>query len=452
MNTSQKSNPYFTLRKKTQQPSVKAAESAEQESKHPLDDEQKLFEILEHLSHQQDELTIKNLYPSETPTPLTEAPAQTMWFEPHETESPTDSTSGRTELEADPMGVSEQEMIEILDHLSQQADTLEVTSPESSTSSGSGVEPTSQIEWFSSSTQEHTSHLSAPNFAESSTDSLEVSDQDVIGALHQLADQTEELTEDLIVNELSYLEDSQERPTLGDTPQFENTSASDVQDSPSGSLFSGNLLARLGLTSLAVTGGGVGVWLAASMLSPSANDPELEKTAVGRSELDSNESPEITATVAAPALDSLEPQFNSPAIQSPNAPSKAPTPVAPQLEPDAAATSPQASGANQLATAPEKTPDPHTAVSNLVQEKPLTAEDLKGLSDWDLTLLRNEIYARHGRHFLEPELQQYFEAQSWYQPRHVPGKFPVSRLSSLEIRNAIFIREYQNTHEKFYRW
>jgi hypothetical protein len=41
---------------------------------------------------------------------------------------------------------------------------------------------------------------------------------------------------------------------------------------------------------------------------------------------------------------------------------------------------------------------------------------LHGLSLNELRLLRNEIYARHGRQFQAPWLSQYFFSQPWYQP------------------------------------
>jgi hypothetical protein len=84
--------------------------------------------------------------------------------------------------------------------------------------------------------------------------------------------------------------------------------------------------------------------------------------------------------------------------------------------------------------------------SHFASHRLLALGDLQGLSRWDLKIRRNEIYARHGRQFTEPELQQYFENQSWYQPRYAPHEFSASLLSPIELSNAIFIREYQRTH------
>ncbi|MFB2771470.1 YARHG domain-containing protein [Pelatocladus sp. BLCC-F211] len=82
----------------------------------------------------------------------------------------------------------------------------------------------------------------------------------------------------------------------------------------------------------------------------------------------------------------------------------------------------------------------------LFQQRLLTSADLKGRNGKELTLMRNEIYARHGRRFKEQKLQSYFESQSWYQPRYALGEFPDSILSQIELKNAVMIREYQRIH------
>ncbi len=81
-----------------------------------------------------------------------------------------------------------------------------------------------------------------------------------------------------------------------------------------------------------------------------------------------------------------------------------------------------------------------------IQERLITSAELQGRSGWELTLMRNEIYARHGRRFKELKLQRHFESQSWYQPRYAPEEFPSSILSSTELKNAIMIREFQRIH------
>ena len=47
----------------------------------------------------------------------------------------------------------------------------------------------------------------------------------------------------------------------------------------------------------------------------------------------------------------------------------------------------------------------------------ISEQDLEGLSDWELYIARNEIYARHGRGFKNKDLQEYFGSKSWYVER-----------------------------------
>jgi serine/threonine protein kinase, bacterial len=68
----------------------------------------------------------------------------------------------------------------------------------------------------------------------------------------------------------------------------------------------------------------------------------------------------------------------------------------------------------------------------------LTETDLEGKSSWDLRIMRNEIFARHGRRFKKPELRNYFMKQSWYNPQ-----FDEVRLTEIERKNVEFLRSYE---------
>ncbi|MCD6360425.1 MAG: YARHG domain-containing protein [Armatimonadetes bacterium] len=87
-------------------------------------------------------------------------------------------------------------------------------------------------------------------------------------------------------------------------------------------------------------------------------------------------------------------------------------------------------------------PPPPVAGEILPQsnDRYLTNADLAGLSNWQLTLARNEIYARHGRPFNNPNIRAYFQSTGWYRPNPA---FSESWLSQTESRNASFIRDYQ---------
>lgn len=56
-------------------------------------------------------------------------------------------------------------------------------------------------------------------------------------------------------------------------------------------------------------------------------------------------------------------------------------------------------------------------------QKKITQKQLAGLTSEQLSRARNEIYARHGRRFKTPELQQYFDSREWYVPQYSPEEF-----------------------------
>ncbi|MCR5673809.1 MAG: YARHG domain-containing protein [Lachnospiraceae bacterium] len=68
----------------------------------------------------------------------------------------------------------------------------------------------------------------------------------------------------------------------------------------------------------------------------------------------------------------------------------------------------------------------------------LDKNDLKNMSDEQLRLAINEIYARHGRKFKSSDLQDYFNSRSWYSPKYEPDEFDrkqTSILSDVELKN-----------------
>ena len=73
-------------------------------------------------------------------------------------------------------------------------------------------------------------------------------------------------------------------------------------------------------------------------------------------------------------------------------------------------------------------------------QRRVTNADLSGYSYWQLTLMRNEIYARHGRQFDNSHIRGHFNRQGWYRPSH---HYRESHLNRLERDNAAAIRNYQ---------
>ena len=77
----------------------------------------------------------------------------------------------------------------------------------------------------------------------------------------------------------------------------------------------------------------------------------------------------------------------------------------------------------------------------------LTYQYIAGLSQQDLMLARNEIFARHGRIFNDPDVRNYFESQIWYYGYIEPEDFTDTMLSDIEKDNIAFIQEYENAGE-----
>lgn len=83
------------------------------------------------------------------------------------------------------------------------------------------------------------------------------------------------------------------------------------------------------------------------------------------------------------------------------------------------------------------TPPPASGAGLVLPEsstRRLTRVDLAGLTREQLTLARNEIFARHGRRFARADLRAHFEQFDWYTPVDRP-----SRLSPIELENVALI-------------
>ena len=107
------------------------------------------------------------------------------------------------------------------------------------------------------------------------------------------------------------------------------------------------------------------------------------------------------------------------------------------------------SGLLATATTPSATPD--ATIGDMSEyilpysnTRPLTNADLNGLTSDLLRLARNEIYARYGRQFNDPELRAYFNSKSWYANI---VKLPLGtepELTELEKNNIEMIQEYES--------
>ena len=66
----------------------------------------------------------------------------------------------------------------------------------------------------------------------------------------------------------------------------------------------------------------------------------------------------------------------------------------------------------------------------------ISANEVRMLSENKMTLALNEIYARHGRQFVTPEIQAYFNSKSWYHGTIPAANFDEGSLSTIERANV----------------
>lgn len=76
-----------------------------------------------------------------------------------------------------------------------------------------------------------------------------------------------------------------------------------------------------------------------------------------------------------------------------------------------------------------------------------SSSDFGGLSDWELYVARNEIFARHGRAFRNADLARYFSRKSWYVSRYSSEEFDSmpSPLNDYEKKNADALLAYEKS-------
>lgn len=72
----------------------------------------------------------------------------------------------------------------------------------------------------------------------------------------------------------------------------------------------------------------------------------------------------------------------------------------------------------------------------------LTDGEISTLTDDELQMAINEIYARHGRRFQDSGIQAYFDEKSWYLGTTDPDSFDESVLSDVELTNIQVLSAY----------
>lgn len=97
----------------------------------------------------------------------------------------------------------------------------------------------------------------------------------------------------------------------------------------------------------------------------------------------------------------------------------------------------------------ENTPEPVPYLPGKYPEasqRRLTRSDIQGMSEREIQIMKDEIYARYGYEFhTNPEMVEYFNSQAWY--REIPnktrdsGSILHSSMSHVEKSNIIFLRQ-----------
>lgn len=108
----------------------------------------------------------------------------------------------------------------------------------------------------------------------------------------------------------------------------------------------------------------------------------------------------------------------------------------------------------------QSTPSPAKSIAPLtttsvntyfwLSQRLVTDADLDGKDGFELDIMRNSIFASHGRRFDTPELQYYFNNQPWYRPKYSSQGFPPKLLSKFEQQNVDYINTYQDRYRLRY--
>lgn len=73
----------------------------------------------------------------------------------------------------------------------------------------------------------------------------------------------------------------------------------------------------------------------------------------------------------------------------------------------------------------------------------LDASDIANLSSDQIQMAVNEIYARHGRKFMDDSVRAYFESKSWYSGTVEPEQFDISVFNKYETANLEYLLSHK---------
>ena len=87
-------------------------------------------------------------------------------------------------------------------------------------------------------------------------------------------------------------------------------------------------------------------------------------------------------------------------------------------------------------------PQPDYSYYGMDSAGAINASDLANMTQTDLYIMRNEVFALRGRKFDDPFLRAVFSFTNWYSPTYEPEEFP-DVLSSVEKANVSTIQSVE---------
>ena len=80
---------------------------------------------------------------------------------------------------------------------------------------------------------------------------------------------------------------------------------------------------------------------------------------------------------------------------------------------------------------------------NILSNRRLSEADLAGMSNKELEIMRNSIYARYGYKFKREDLLDYFSQYSWYNPTTSDMGAIYNQMNDNEKYNIDFIKSHE---------
>jgi len=90
-------------------------------------------------------------------------------------------------------------------------------------------------------------------------------------------------------------------------------------------------------------------------------------------------------------------------------------------------------------------PDPDKGYDTVLSEREISESELYGKSAWELSIMRNSIYARHGYTFKNGKLHDYFSQYAWYHPSEDDAATVYYKMSDIERHNVRTIKQYEKS-------